>query len=459
MEVELPETIEECHSLIRHLFAVIEKMQVRIDELEARLNEDSQNSNRPPSSDGFKSRKSAMPKKKGKRGGQRGHLGKTLEMVAEPDVVVECEPLGCECGATDWIQTEVIERRQVFDLPEPRLEVVEYRRIQCRCRCGTTVSGKFPEKITGATQYGTQTQAMVSLLSVFTCLSHRKIGQLFADLYGYQINEATTQAMVKRTSEVIPLEQIKAGVIKSEVVNFDETGINHNGQLNWLHNASTEQLTYQFVHSKRGAEAMKSERSVLPEFIGVGVHDCWAGYFKFEQMRHAVCNAHLLRELTGIIENSDCKWAVRMRNLLVEMYQKSEQATVVIEEIGKYEKRYKAIIRGGEVEEPPPEKVNRRGKLKRTKGRNLLERMDKHQMGVMLFAKSEAVPFTNNQAERDIRPVKIKQKVSGGFRSSEGMESYTRINSFISTMRKMNRQVFQELRSVIEGKPFVLFQT
>jgi transposase len=459
VEAKLPETIEECHSLIRHLFEVVEKMQVRIDELEARLNEDSQNSNRPPSSDGFKKRKSAMPKKKGQRGGQKGHQGKTLKMVADPDVVIECEPAACECGASDWTQTEVIERRQVFDLPEPRLEVVEYQRIQCQCRCGIRVSGKFPEQVSGSTQYGTRTQAMVSLMSVFTCLPHRKIGQLFADLYGYQINEATTQAMVKRTSEVIPLEEIKAGVIKSEVANFDETGINQNGQLNWLHTASTEQLTYQFVDAGRGAQAMRSEKSVLPEFTGVGVHDCWAGYFKFEQMKHALCNAHLLRELTGIIENNDSQWGHRMRDLLVEMYQKSEQGTGVVKEFEKYEKRYKAIIRAGEKEEPPPEKVNQRGKLKRTKGRNLLERMDKHQMGVMLFAKQRSVPFTNNQAERDIRPVKVKQKVSGGFRSSEGMESYTRINSFISTMRKMNRQVFQELRSVIEGKPFVLFQT
>jgi transposase len=459
VEVELPETIEECHSLIRHLFVVIEQMQVRIDELEARLNEDSQNSNRPPSSDGLKKRKSAMPKKKGQRGGQKGHRGKTLKMVADPDVVIECGPAACECGASDWTATEVIERRQIFDLPEPRLEVVEYQRIQRRCRCGITVSGKFPEKVSGSTQYGTRTQAMVSLLSVFTCLPHRKIGQLFADLYGYRINEATTQAMVQRTSEVIPLEEIKAGVINSEVANFDETGINNNGQLNWLHTASTEQLTYQFAHSGRGSQAMESEKSVLPEFIGVGVHDFLAGYFKFKQMKHALCNAHLLRELTGIIENNDSRWGRRMRDLLLEMYRKSEQGTGVIQEIGKYEKRYKAIIRAGEKEEPPPKKVNKRGKLKRTKGRNLLERMDKHQTGVMLFARQKAVPFTNNQAERDIRPVKVKQKVSGGFRSPEGMESYTRINSFISTMRKMNRQVFQELRSVIEGKPFVLFQT
>lgn len=460
MEVKLPETIEECHSLIRHLLSVIEKMQTEIDELKARLNENSQNSNRPPSSDGFTKTTSAMPKKKGQRGGQKGHPGKTLQQVAEPDLVIDCEPQSCECGASTFVsEAALAESRQVFDLPEPRLEVVEYRRVMRQCKCGKTVSGKFPEGVLAPAQYGLKVQAMVSLLSVHGCLSHRKIGQLFADLYGYELNEATTQEMVNRTAEKMPMSAIKAALSESAVVNFDETGIREDGQLKWLHNASTALLTYQFVHQKRGRAAMQSAESIMSEFRGIGVHDCWASYFGFGEMQHAICNAHILRELTGIIETSESKWGLQMKELLLEMYEKSANGKGIIEEIGAYEKSYAAIIKAGEAEEAPPKKVHPKGKWKRTKGRNLLARLSKYAEAVLRFAKKAAVPFTNNQAERDIRPVKVKQKVNGGFRSARGSESYTRIYSFISTMRKMKRQVFQELRSVIEGKPFVLFQT
>ena len=465
MEVKLPESLAECHSLIRHLLAVIEKMQAEsdalkaeIEELKARLKENSQNSNRPPSSDGFTKIKSAMPKKTGIRGGQTGHLGKTLEKVATPDLVIDCEPEKCECGAATFVgEAEIAETRQLFDLPEPHLEVVEYRRVKRQCVCGKTVSGKFPAGLTAPVQYGVKVQAMVSLLSVHGCLSHRKIGQLFGDLYGYELNEATTQEMLKRTAEPLPIEEIKAAISVAAVVNFDETGFREGGKLKWLHTASTAALTYQFVHPKRGAEALHSEVSILPQFKGVGVHDCWASYFGFTEMTHAICNAHILRELTGIIENTQSKWGLEMKELLLEMYEKSAKGKGTIAEIGGYEKSYEAIIRAGEAEEPPPKKTHAKGKLKRTKGRNLLERLSQRQGSVLLFAKQEEVPCTNNQAERDLRPVKVKQKVSGGFRSASGSQSYTRIYSFISTMRKMNRQVFQELRSVIEGKPFILF--
>jgi transposase len=460
VEVKLPETIEECHGLIRNLLSIIEKMQAEIDELKARLNENSNNSNRPPSSDRFRQTKSAMPKNKGKLGGQDGHLGKTLKRVAEPDFVIDCEPQMCECGESTFVsEAEIADSRQVFDLPEPGLEVIEFRRLKRQCQCGKMVSGKFPEGVLGQAQYGLKVQAMVSLLSVHGCLSHRKIGQLFGDLYGYELNEATTQGMVNRSAEKMPMAEIKAAIIESAVVNFDETGIREGGKLKWLHNASTAELTYQFVHQKRGREAMKSAPSILVEFKGVGVHDCWASYFGFSEMQHAICNAHILRELTGIIETGESKWGLEMKELLLEMYEKSAKGKAIIEEISDYEKRYEALIRVGEAEEAAPKKSHARGKWKRTKGRNLLERLSKYQDSVLMFANIEAVPFTNNQAERDIRPVKVKQKVSGGFRSQSGTESYTRINSFISTMRKMNRQVFHELRSVIEGKTFVLFQT
>jgi transposase len=467
VRVELPETIEQCHNLISQLLLVIEKQQAEIDELKAevrelrsRLGQNSQNSHRPPSSDGFQKPKPAFSKKKKRRGGQLGHRGKTLKRVAEPDVVIDCEPLDCVCGKPHWTaEVEVAEARQVFDLPAPRLEVSEYRRIKRVCGCGRIACGEFPEKVIAPVQYGEKVQAFVALLSVHGCLPFRKIGQLFADIYGYQLNEATAQEMLKRTSEIMPMMAIKAGVSASKVVNFDETGIKENGKLKWLHNASTDKLTYQFVHRKRGGQALRDEMSVLPNFKGVAVHDCWGSYFSFSAMKHAVCGAHILRELNAIIETGESKWSVAMKQLLMRMYRKSDFGKAIITNISRYEKSYDEILRQAEEEEPLPEKRTGRGKMKRTKGRNLLERLKKHKEAVLRFATEKEVPFTNNQAERDIRPAKIKQKMNGGFRAASGTQSYCRINSFISSLRKQSRQVFQELLSVIEGKRFEIYQT
>ena len=361
MEEELPETIEECHSLIRNLLAMIGRMQIEIDELKAQVNENSQNSNRPSSSDGFNKPKPAFSGRKGKRGGQKGHRGNTLKRVENPDLTVDCEPESCLCGKAQWTgKGEIVETRQVFEMPEPSLEVIEYRRVQQICKCGRSAFGKFPEKVLGTVQYGEKVQALVALLSVHGCLSYRKIGQLFEDLFGYQLNEATAQKMVQKTAERMPMREIKAEIIKSETVNFDETGITQNGKMKWLHNASTAKWTYQFVHEKRGREAMTDEKSVLPKFKGVAVHDCWGSYFGFAEMKHAICNAHILRELNGIIENSQSKWAIKMHELLLEMYRKSDFGKGVVEEIGKYKENYQDILAEADKAEPPPERVKRK---------------------------------------------------------------------------------------------------
>ena len=472
MEAELPPTIEECHSLIRQLLGVIDqlqtemkatqtRMQAEIDELKAQLNRNSGNSNQPPSSDGFKrNRRSQLPTKKGHKGGQTGHSGETLRMISEPDLVTLCEPGECHCGTPVWVgEGRVIEKRQVFDMPEQRLEVTEYRRVRRHCQCGQVVAGKFPKGVSAPVQYGRRVSALTTLLSVHGCLSYRKIGQLFRDMYGAPINEATIQRMITETAAKIPIEQLKKALSNSETAHFDESGLHENGKLKWLHTASTAELTYQFVHPKRGLEAMQSNESVLPDFKGTAIHDCWASYFRFSEIEHAVCNAHILRELAGIIENQNSNWGVRMQNLLKEMYLKSNYARGVISDFDAYEQRYDEILEIGEQEEPEPFRRNQKGKLKRTPGRNLLERLKKYKAAVLLFARRAEIPFTNNQAERDIRALKVKQKVCGSFRSAIGSSSYAKIHSFISTLRKMKRQVFQEITEILEGKPFVLFHS
>ena len=462
MEVKLPETIEECHQLITELCSVIKKMQVEIDELKAQLKQNSQNSHRPPSSDNFQkpNPKPAVRRKKKARGGQKGHRGETLKKVENPDVVVDCEPPSCVCGAVTWVgEGEILDTRQVFELPEPRLEVSEYRRIKRTCECGQVSCGEFPEKVSGQTQYGGRVQAIVSLLSVQGCLSHRKIGEIFADLYGYQLNEATIQEMLQRTSEVMPIEEIKSEVSEAEVINVDETSLRENGIKKWLHTVSSKSWTYQFIHRKRGREAMGDEKSVLPKYRGVAVHDCLESYFGFTEMKHAICEAHILRELTGIIENNQSRWGWRMKRLLLRIYVASDYGKGTVADFAGYDERYDEILAEGETEEPPPERNHPKGKLKRTKGRNLLERMRKHKEAILRFAVEKEVPFTNNQAERDLRNAKVKQKMNGGFRAASGTESYVRINSYLMSLRKQGRQVFQELVSIIKGKPFVTCQT
>ena len=436
-------------------------MQARIEELEAQLNQNSQNSHRPPSADGFHKPqpKPAFPKPKKPRGGQAGHRGQTLRRVAQPDAVVACEPPPCPCGLPDVAQgQQVLERRQVFELPEPRLEVTEYQRLERTCQCGRRRCGEFPEGVSAPVQYGVKVQALVSLLSVQGCLSHGKIGQLFADLYGYELNTATSQEMVQRTAAVMPLAVLQAGLLASPVIHCDETGLRENGVLRWLHTVSTADLTYQFVHEKRGGEALRSAESVLPEYRGIVVHDCWSSYFSFTEARHALCNAHILRELTALVEGGS-EWAGALHELLLEMYVASGGGSSVITEMSRYEARYREILSAGEAEEPEPARVKTKGKLKRTKGRNLLERLQRYEEAVLRFAREALVPFTNNQAERDLRGAKVKQKVSGGFRAASGAASYSRIQSFILTLRKLNRQVYEELVSVIRGNQFEILKT
>ncbi len=249
-------------------------LKTELEQLKARLNQNSSNSNRPPSSDAFSKRKSALPKPTGKRGGQKGHSGNTLQKIAEPDLVIDCYPQEGQSGnSTVAGQAQIVDARQVFDLPEPRLQVVEYRRLQRQCTGGKTVSGRFPEKVLGQTQYGVKGQPRLALLSVHGCLSDRKIGDLFEALYGYQLKEATTQELVNRSAEKMPMAEIKAAILESAVLNFDETGRRESGKLKWLHTASSSLLTYQVVHQKRGSEARKRESSIVSQFKGVGVHD------------------------------------------------------------------------------------------------------------------------------------------------------------------------------------------
>lgn len=366
--------------------------------------------------------------------------------VTDPDRMEVHRPSQCQCCGRAFTADEpyeVIQCRQVFDLPEPKLEVTEHQLGQITC-CGVAQCGDYPAGVNAAVQYGPGVRALVTLLSIDHKMPLEQISQLFEDLYGYDLNSGTVLDTLERGyASAAPLEEATRTHLRdADVVHFDETGIRVAGQLYWLHTASTSDHTHLFVHKKRGREALTSAASVLKDFTGTAVHDCWSPYFKFTDARHVLCGAHLLRELHGLKADGS-HWAAAMHQFLLDLHKMPRPITAVDE----VQKPDQTILEQADREEPPP-RPSPRGKPKQTPGRNLLDRLRTHQDGVLAFALEAGVPFTNNQAERDLRPAKVKLKVSGGFRTVEGARVYARIQAVISTFRKQGESVFARLRDL-----------
>jgi transposase len=431
-------------------------------ELKQRLNKNSSNSSMPPSSDGYKKQPAFPKKSKGIKGGQKGHKGNTLHQIDNPDEVVECMPGRCTCGHVFGKEEMVYtEKRQVFELPVPRLEVTEYRIHKANCPvCGLTSQAQVPEGVNAPAQYGPRAKAQAVLMNVHYKLPFKKIQLLFNDLFGYPINESTVYAATKECYEKLQgAEQtIRSKVASSKVVHADETGIRAKGKLHWLHTATTQLYTYLFVHENRGSKALESEKSILDNINTWLVHDCWGSYFKFSQMHHAICGAHILRELEAILQTGKSKWAGTLKIFLLNLYQTSFEERIKRRQF--IEARYDRILNIGNLAEPPPIKtIGKRGRYKRTKGRNLLERLISEKESMLAFAFNKDVPFTNNLAERDIRPAKVKLKISNCFRTFTGAEIYARIEGFISTVRKQNKNVLSELLKSFQGENFLTQMT
>ena len=470
--MDLPKDISSCHALIKILVGQNQEladrlsglevdyrqMQEELAELKSRLNQNSRNSGRPPSSDGL-SKKPAFPRKKGgKRGGQKGHKGKTLELVQHPDEVVQHSPKRCSCGrCLEDVDKQILARRQVFDLPQPKLAVTEHQLQSCICpSCQTLQVGQFPAEVRARAQYGSGVRALVVLLNNGYKLSFAKIRQFFSDVFGYELNEGTQLAANGKCYEALiqSEQQVQQALLTSPVNHFDETGLRVAGKLHWLHNCSNQYYTYLFVHAKRGKKALRDEASVIPHYQGWAVHDCWASYFHYDGCRHAICGAHLLRELQALVEQGSI-WADRMRDLLRYAYTKSDEGTSTVSDFDFLARHYDRICQMADGEEPPPKYRYKNKRPKKSKGRNLMERLVQHKDSVLAFAKYPEIPFTNNQAERDVRPAKIKQKMAGCFRTLRGARIYARIQSFISTARKQQLNVFNELVATFGGHNFL----
>ena len=457
--MNIPDNIDELKALVRTLILKVSELEAENKDLRGRLNLNSQNSSKPPSSDGLKKKpKPAFPRQpKGKQGGQAKHQGDTLKMVANPDSVEVLRAEKCPCGHDLSGQSfKVLKRRQLFEIPQPKLNITEYQTTEVVCpKCGKVHVSEFPEGINAPTQYGLRARLLVSLLNTGCKLSVKSTSDLFLDLFGYKMNESTIVRANRRCYDKLEAtaKAIQEEIIQSRTVHEEETGLRCEGKLRWLHVASTDLYTYLFVHNKRGKDALESEQSILKRFRGWLIHDCWVSYFGFKHVSHGICGAHLLRELEFLIEDKR-QWAKEFKALLLRLYESALETNV--ENRTQIEQSYDEILRQADLEEPPPIKTGKRGRSKKSKGRNLLLRLQKFKPAVLAFAFHKEVPFTNNQAERDLRPVKVKQKISGCFRTISGAESYARIAGFISTLRKHHLNVFKELCHVFEGHSYFL---
>jgi len=476
--LELPQDISSLTALVHRLLERIEKLEadnaqlkaenaalrqenagLRAEnkELKARLSQSSHNSHKPPSQEGYH-KKPALPKQGGKKqGGQKGHQGRTLQMVSRVDQVVECRPAACSCGAhLPAGALRVVESRQVFDLPEPKLAVIEYQRMSGSCPgCGAKVSGSFPLAVSAPVQYGPGVLALGVLLNNGCQVSYQKISVLFADLFGYRVNTST---LLKANEQVYKgLEEseglIKEGLKQSAVVHLDETGLRVAGKLHWLHTCTSQDYSYLFVDCHRGQKALRSEKSLLVDFTGWAVHDCFGAYFTFSNCQHSVCGAHLLRELQALIETG-AQWATPIKELLLSLYEHSKQGQDKVRYFAYWQDLYQDFCQQGLNQEPSPD-YQHKARPKKTKGRNLLDRLLKYKDAVLAFAQHEVVPFTNNQAERDLRPAKGKLKVAGCFRTCNGAATYARIQSFIATCRKQKHNLFHQLKNALNGHTFL----
>lgn len=437
------------------------RLRAENDELRRRLGLTSENSHKPPSSDGYKKKRvrPALPKEGKEAGGQKGHKGKTLRRVEKPDKVEVHLPESCSiCGRSVDAEEgyQVLGQRQVFDLPDPKLEVIEHRLCAIEC-CGEVQRGSYPADVKSSVQYGAGVRALVTKLSVDHKMPLNQISTLFEDLYGYNLNSETIETTLERGYELSASveKEVKTALEDEKVVRFDETGLRVAGKLHWLHTAGNEKYSYLFLHENRGKKALLSEQSVLKSFTGYAIHDSLSSYFGFVDAQHGLCNAHILRELQALID-ANSRWAKEMHALLLELHKELPNLVLTGDAAELLRQRYREILQNADVEEPPPKKKTGKGRPKNTPGRNLFKRLSKYEDAVLAFAFVEDVPFTNNLAERDLRPAKVKQKVSGGFRTVQGADVYARLQAMISTARKQDRNVFAFLRDLFAYQPVSL---
>ncbi len=466
---KLTKEVAELRAENTRLRSEIEALRKDLKKQTDKTAKDSHNSSKPPSSDGLKKPKPKSLRKPSDRpsGGQPGHKGQTLKMVEKPDFTVthavEC-CAGCGCSLTEQAPDR-IERRQVFELPEPKVEVTEHQAEVKTCVCGCLNHAGFPPEAVAPVQYGPRLKAVAVYFKEYQLLPFERLTEIMRDIFGCGTFSQGTLAnfTASYSQQLEPIDEaIKAAVAQSKVVNFDETGMRAVGSLHWLHTISTDLFTWFFAHKKRGLDAMKAA-GVLPMFEGCAVHDFWRSYLKFD-CAHAFCNAHLLRELTFQWEEEKQAWAKSMIDHLlaiktaVDLASSQGHEALSNMDLQDFQKRYLDIVAEGYANNPEvilPNEPPRRGRKKQSKTLNLLDRFRDYPWGILAFMYDFRVPFDNNLAERDLRMMKLRQKISGTFRNFEALVSFCRIRSYVSTARKNGMNALLALHGVFTGNPFM----
>jgi rRNA maturation protein Nop10 len=443
-------------AIVLKLSEKIAELSARIAELEVRLHQNSTNSSKPPSSDGLaKPASRSLREKSGRKpGGQKGHKGHGLKIVGEPDKIVIVAPDVCpECGtALESIPFSQYDTRYKYDVVI-KIKLVKYVLQSAKCpNCGSIVRTAAPPGCEGTLNYGETIRSLSAMLTNYANVSINKTHKIMNDLLGLPISGGTIKAInaefAGKANDI--LSEIKEHLRGSPVLHLDETGLRVNGKTQWIHVASNSEYTLTTVHRKRGKDGTDSG-GVMAEYEGTVVHDCWKPYFGYDKCVHALCNAHLLRELNALIEQKQ-EWASEMKMLLLEMkevvegYKNSDKTELSRYFRKKFKGRYESILEAGRAENPLREGV------KRSKAENLLKRLEERREEVCRFSEDFEVPFDNNQAERDIRNVKVKGKVSGSFRTEEGAEDYAKTASFIGTVVKQCGSVLKNISSLFAGK-------
>lgn len=452
---------EQKDELIGKLLALLEQQNRRIAELEERLKQNSSNSSKPPSSDGFVKKTKSLRRASGKKvGGQKGHAGRSLRQTPDPDETIILDvPTRCKaCGeALSEKPAAIVETRQVFDIPVRQYEVTAYCAQEVVCQCGCKNRSPFPFGVVGPTQYGPHIRAFGVYLTQQQLLPYARAAEVIESLYGLSVASASLPRWVREASHALEptVAEIAQRIKASEVVGADESGIRVEGKLYWLHTAVTAQYTWYGVHVKRGFEALEAFE-VLTGFEGILVHDCLRTYWQLDST-HALCNAHLLRELQFVMDTAEQTWASELFALLNAACKAKNEALAqqqnVPEEIRMdFEKRYLKWVAEGLSENPAVEKAQgKKGRAKQSFAHNLLCRLQAHHEAILRFLANTHVPFTNNLAEQAIRMPKVKIKIAGCFRSRSGAEDFAAYRTYSDTLRKQGISLFHALCSLFRG--------
>lgn len=460
--IDIDKTIEQTTKLLENkkiapaLKATIGVLLLLVRLLLNRLGLNSSNSSKSPASDPNRTRKS---KAKGTRkpGGQKGRKGVNLKPVDAPDIIEEIEIDRRTLPRGNYREVE-FEFRQVVEIKVSRI-ITEYRAQVLEDEHGNRYVAEFPEGVTRPIQYGPGLKANSVYLSQQQLIPYDRVRDNFAAQMNIPVSSGSIHNFNKEAFLLLEAFEswVKSRLIASTVLNVDETGINVGGKRIWLHSACNAQLSYFFPHKNRGKKAMDAI-GIIPNFKGTLCHDHFKSYYRYKHCLHGLCNAHHKRELERVFEQDHQQWAKKMKELLLEINRVVTEAggCLSLEAAKPYLEQYQTVLAEGDIECPAPNEADRpkgkRGRLKRTPARNLLERLRNYQTDALRFMTEAGVPFTNNQSENDLRMTKVQQKISGCFRSMDGAYIFCRVRSYLVTCRKNGVGPTEALKMLFEGK-------